>query len=828
MRTLHYCALLLLLLALSLSAEARTWTAKTGETIDGEFVKLEDGNVLIQLPNGSRVSIKLDLLSDADQKFVNEEVNPFKPVNNPFVVVTPPEVRETFGLNTPRNVLEQEAQKGNPEALYYLAQCYGLGMNDCPQDEKKSAELLQRGSQLVETGNPFAQCCQAHCYLKGIGVPEDKAEAVKWFRKAAEQGNAAGQGCLGVYYRGEGDEEEAVKWLRKAAEQGDAFAQFFFGECYTNGSGVPKDMTEAAKWFLKSAEQGFVPSQFMIGVLYAHGEGVPEDKGEAVKWYRKAAEQGYEEAIAIIKTFDEGGELVDPVKLFQRAMAYLNGEDVPEDIVKAAQYFLQSAELGLAPAQFMIGICYENGEGVPQDLEEAVKWFRKSAEQGFPAAQHQLGACYLIGNGVVEDDGEAIKWYRKAAEQGHAESQFELGLGYYFGRGVPEDKGEAVKWFRKAGEQGWQSAQYWLGECYRHGTGVAQDNEEAVKWYRKAAEQGNRSAREMLQELESKDDDDSDLLEQLRRANEEVRANIAETVRRMDDKAAGHVYKDNEYGFSFSYPENWRVHPDPASINMHAALFGEPDDGFPPGISIQILPPIEDIFTTTKEKVQREVEESGGQNVRIFDFGHKQLGGRECLFIHIQMTLGEGTAKGLQLEQFQFMLPHKGKTLQVMLTDSPANFGKNRPIFDSIANSFQFDDVQNDPAQQETKEDKEAMATLRNAGERMTLIINGIEYAFRWCPPGTFMMGSPKNEEGRKDDETQHQVTLTKGLWMLETEVTQGMWESVMGNNPSKVKGIKLPVEMVSWDDCQEYIMKLNGLGIAPAGFKFALPTEAQ
>jgi formylglycine-generating enzyme required for sulfatase activity len=107
----------------------------------------------------------------------------------------------------------------------------------------------------------------------------------------------------------------------------------------------------------------------------------------------------------------------------------------------------------------------------------------------------------------------------------------------------------------------------------------------------------------------------------------------------------------------------------------------------------------------------------------------------------------------------------------------------------------------------------------RKAGETVKLTINDIEYAFCWCPAGTFMMG----EEGK-----QHRVGLSRGYWMLETPVTQGMWMSMMGNNPSNFKGIQLPVEQVSWNDCQEYIKKLNESGKAPAGFKFALPTEAQ
>ena len=55
------------------------------------------------------------------------------------------------------------------------------------------------------------------------------------------------------------------------------------------------------------------------------------------------------------------------------------------------------------------------------------------------------------------------------------------------------------------------------------------------------------------------------------------------------------------------------------------------------------------------------------------------------------------------------------------------------------------------------------------AGARRVLTVDGIEYAFRWCPPGNFMMGSPASESRRNDDETQHEVTLTRGFWMLET-----------------------------------------------------------
>jgi sulfatase modifying factor 1 len=116
----------------------------------------------------------------------------------------------------------------------------------------------------------------------------------------------------------------------------------------------------------------------------------------------------------------------------------------------------------------------------------------------------------------------------------------------------------------------------------------------------------------------------------------------------------------------------------------------------------------------------------------------------------------------------------------------------------------------------------------KEAGDLRVIKIEGVPFRFRWCPPGSFMMGSPESEEDRYDNEVLHKVTLSRGFWMLEMEVTQLMWTSIMGDNPSDFKGAGLPVEDVSWNDCQEFIAKLNDLGCAPAGSRFALPTEAQ
>jgi len=101
---------------------------------------------------------------------------------------------------------------------------------------------------------------------------------------------------------------------------------------------------------------------------------------------------------------------------------------------------------------------------------------------------------------------------------------------------------------------------------------------------------------------------------------------------------------------------------------------------------------------------------------------------------------------------------------------------------------------------------------------------NGVSLEMILIPAGNFKMGSPASEKGRYDNETQHEVTLTKPFYMGKYEVTQEQWEAVMGKNPSYSKNVKNPVTGVSWDDCQEFLKKLNGITKS----KYRLPTEAE
>lgn len=100
---------------------------------------------------------------------------------------------------------------------------------------------------------------------------------------------------------------------------------------------------------------------------------------------------------------------------------------------------------------------------------------------------------------------------------------------------------------------------------------------------------------------------------------------------------------------------------------------------------------------------------------------------------------------------------------------------------------------------------------------------NGINIEMVKVEAGTFMMGEA-DENKRGYERPVHQVTLTNNYYIGRYEVTQALWQAVLGSNPSTFKGKDLPVEKVSWNDCQDFISKLNSI----TGKKFRLPTEEE
>lgn len=114
-----------------------------------------------------------------------------------------------------------------------------------------------------------------------------------------------------------------------------------------------------------------------------------------------------------------------------------------------------------------------------------------------------------------------------------------------------------------------------------------------------------------------------------------------------------------------------------------------------------------------------------------------------------------------------------------------------------------------------------------------SFIVPSIDIEMNWVAPGRFTMGSPPTEAGRSNDEgPQTEVTITRGFWLGKFAVTQEQWKALatdtpgVNPEPSYFRGERLPVEQVSWTQCQEWIQALNNS--APTGLAYRMPTEAE
>jgi TPR repeat protein len=261
------------------------------------------------------------------------------------------------------------------------------------------------------------------------------------------------------------DYAQALSWFRKAADQGDAIAQFMVGDMYDDGIGVTPDYGQALSWYRKAADQGYAGAQNNLGVMYQRGHGVPQDYQQAMMWYRKAADQGDANAQSSV------GDL------------YRDGLGVAQDYQQAMIWYRKAADQGVAGAETNLGIIYENGNGVRRDYQQAMIWLRKAADHGDAAGQNDLASMYLKGEGTPPDYGQAMIWFLKAADQGNSAAQFNLGFMYQYGRGVAQDTAQALIWYRKAADQGLTDAKAKLAQLNGHAasatTSHAADNADA-------------------------------------------------------------------------------------------------------------------------------------------------------------------------------------------------------------------------------------------------------------------------------------------------------------------------------------------------------------
>jgi len=157
----------------------------------------------------------------------------------------------------------------------------------------------------AEAGDAASQTSLGWAYQKGTGVRPDMKEAVKWFKKAADQNAPDALAALGeMTQAGRGvkcDVKEAARLYRLAAEKGSVAGQYNLAYLYEQGSGVDQSETEAARWYQSAAEGGDPLARYDIGQRYMLGVGISTNRVQAFMWLTLAAGQGQTDSGRLLK-----------------------------------------------------------------------------------------------------------------------------------------------------------------------------------------------------------------------------------------------------------------------------------------------------------------------------------------------------------------------------------------------------------------------------------------------------------------------------------------------------------------------------------------------
>jgi TPR repeat protein len=213
---------------------------------------------------------------------------------------------------------------------------------------------------------------------------------------------------------------QAKACFEKAAVQGDADAQVCLGNLYYDGEGVPQNKFTAKAWYEKAAAQGNSKAQDLlvqVNFVLKHEHLLRKDEEETEQYGSTPMfkNQSTRKSTPMYANL----ESETPETQYQRGMHFYSNRNY----VQAKTCFEKAAAQRHAGAQSRLGDMYYNAHGVPKNYPRAKEWYEKAADQGDAPAQHQIGTLYYEGNGVPQDYSTAKKWFEKAAAQGDAPAQ---------------------------------------------------------------------------------------------------------------------------------------------------------------------------------------------------------------------------------------------------------------------------------------------------------------------------------------------------------------------------------------------------------------------
>lgn len=419
-------------------------------------------------------------------------------------------------------------------------------------EEARDAERLKDHAlradcflRLAEQGDRKAAYMYAECLWSGVGVEENREEALLWYKAAAAKMHPAAAYRLAVSLKNGrfgNNESQVFFWMRVAAEFGDADAALALYSMYEEGYGTAVSHRHALYYLTKSAKSEHPEAIALLAKMYAQGDGVARNEGAARFLLEALPRLSLGQKLLLRKLSRvEPSEPADIDLATAREERFALGKRAAacaEHAIAANIYFIAARE-GDAEAAYTLGLCFEKGDGVPKSAKEARRRFEIAAEGGYAEAYLRLGDYEKDGVLGEKNGALALSYYQKAAAAGSAEGAFRTGEAYRFGTLAEADLAKALdyysraaalgheeakerereirdavtvvyeralalyragsdenayKQFTMAADMGHAAACCYLGILYEEGRGCKRDSHLAVHYYRLAAEQGNVEA----------------------------------------------------------------------------------------------------------------------------------------------------------------------------------------------------------------------------------------------------------------------------------------------------------------------------------------------
>ena len=263
-----------------------------------------------------------------------------------------------------------------PDAMFYLADCYGQGQLGLAPDPKEAFKLYQSAAKLNHAPSAYrvAVCCEMG-EEDGGGTRRDPLKAIQWYKRAATLGDTPAMYKMGmILLKGllgqPKNPREALPWLKRAAERADKdnpHALHELGLLYAASApndNIVRDERYAFDLFKQAADLGYKYSQFRLGSAFEYGLlGCPVDPRQSISLYSKAATQAeHQSELALSGWYLTGSE---PILKQSDTEAYL--------------WARKAAISSLAKAEYAMGYFTEVGIGIAPNLDEAKRWYYRAA-----------------------------------------------------------------------------------------------------------------------------------------------------------------------------------------------------------------------------------------------------------------------------------------------------------------------------------------------------------------------------------------------------------------------------------------------------------------